>query len=83
MVTNGSSEVAQGQLFYNRNKKVQQGILTFSSQNQNGYWFRWQDNIGTGRLLLDEYTDGSLRGPMFIDEGTNPGKLLGDRIGMR
>ena len=38
---------------------------------------------GQGQLVLQEYTDGSLRGQMFINDGTNPDKLLGDRIGLR
>ena len=73
----------QGQFFYNHNGQAQQGILEFAGQNQSGYWFSWRDNFGAGQLVLQEYTDGSLRGQMFINDGTNPGKLLGDWIGLR
>ena len=73
----------KGQFFYNHNGQAQQGILEFAGQNQSGYWFSWRDNFGAGQLVLQEYTDGSLRGQMFINDGTNPGKLLGDWIGLR
>ena len=73
----------KGQFFYNHNGQAQQGILKFAGQNQSGYWFSWRDNFGAGQLVLQEYTDGSLRGQMFINDGTNPGKLLGDWIGLR
>ena len=73
----------QGQFFYNHNGQAQQGVLQFAGQNQSGYWFSWRDNFGAGQLVLQEYTDGSLRGQMFINDGTNPGKLLGDWIGLR
>ena len=69
--------------FYNHNGQAQQGVLEFAGQNQSGYWFSWRDNFGAGQLVLQEYTDGSLRGQMFINDGTNPGKLLGDWIGLR
>ena len=73
----------KGQFFYNHNGQAQQGILEFAGQNQSGYWFSWRDNFGAGQLVLQEYSDGSLRGQMFINDGTNPGKLLGDWIGLR
>ncbi len=73
----------QGQFFYNHNGQAQQGVLEFAGQNQSGYWFSWRDSFGAGQLVLQEYTDGSLRGQMFINDGTNPGKLLGDWIGLR
>ena len=38
------------------------------SKNQNGYWFRWNDNWGQGFVNLKEYTDGSMRGNIYIDE---------------
>ena len=43
----------------------------------------WRDNWGEGRLLLKEYTDGSLRGQLFGNDGTNPGRLLGEFAGFR
>ena len=73
----------QGQFLYNHNGQAQQGVLQFAGQNQSGYWFSWRDNFVAGQLVLQEYTDGSLRGKMFINDGTNPGKLLGDWIGLR
>ena len=57
--------------------------MQLSSQDNNGYWFMWQDNWGEGRLLLKEYTDGSLRGQLFGIDGTNPGRLLGEFAGFR
>lgn len=73
----------QGQFFYNFNNAVHQGNLQFSSQNEHGYWFNWQDHWGNGRILLQEFTDGSLRGQIFMEDGTNPGKLLGEFSGFR
>ena len=73
----------QGQFYYNHNGEVHQGALRLTGQNEHGYWFNWQDAFGNGSLVLQEYTDGSLRGQMFINDGTNPGKLLGDWIGLR
>jgi hypothetical protein len=73
----------QGEFYYNFDNKVQQGVMQLSSQNEHGYWFNWQDNFGRGRLLLREYTDGSLRGQIYMDNGTNPGRLLGEFAGFR
>ena len=73
----------QGEFYYNFNDQVQKGILQFSSQDNNGFWFNWRDNWGEGRLLLKEYTDGSLRGQLFGNDGTNPGRLLGEFVGFR
>ena len=73
----------QGEFYYNFNDQVQKGILQFSSQDNNGYWFMWQDNWGEGRLLLKEYTDGSMRGQLFGNDGTNPGRPLGEFVGFR
>ena len=33
--------------------------------------------MGWGFVNLQEYTDGSLRGNIYIHDGTNPGKLMG------
>jgi hypothetical protein len=73
----------QGQFLYNYDNQVQRGELQFDSQNEHGYWFRWRDDYGTGLLNFKEYTDGFLRGNIFIDDGTNLGKLLGDWIGKK
>ena len=54
-----------------------------TGQNEHGYWFNWQDSFGNGSLVLKEYTDGSLRGQIFLNDGSNPGKLLGDWNGFR
>ena len=73
----------QGQFFYNFNNAVHQGNMQFSSQNEHGYWFNWQDHWGNGRILLQEFTDGSMRGQIYMEDGTNPGKLLGEFTGFR
>ena len=73
----------QGEFYYNFNNQIQQGYMRYHSQNQHGYWYSWQDNWGTGLISLKEYTDGSLRGYIYMNDGTNPGKLLGDFIGYR
>ena len=39
--------------------------------------------IKNGRILLKQYTDGSMRGTIFINDGTNPGKTLGNFVGYR
>ena len=78
-----SGNYKQGQFFYNFNNKIEQGFLTFHSKNQHGYWFRWKDNYGQGNISLKEYTDGSLRGTIFVDDGGNPGKQLGDFVGYK
>jgi len=73
----------QGQFYYNHNGQVHQGALRMTGQNEHGYWFNWQDSFGNGSLVLKEYTDGSLRGQIFLNDGSNPGKLLGDWNGFR
>ena len=37
----------------------------------------------TGLISLKEYTDGSMRGYIYMNDGTNPGKLLGEFIGFK
>ena len=78
-----SRNLQQGKFFYNFNDQLESADLVFHSQNQNGYWFRWQDKWGQGFLVLQEYTDGSMRGNIYMDDGTNPGKLLGEFNGSR
>lgn len=73
----------QGEFYYNFDNKINQGLMQFSSQNEHGFWFNWQDNWGRGKIVLKEYTDGSMRGQIFMEDGTNPGKLLGEFIGYR
>ena len=51
--------------------------------NQEGYWFRWNDKFAKGSLQLREYTDGSLRGIIYIDDGTMLGKRLGEFKGFK
>ena len=55
----------------------------FTGTNQHGYWFKWNDRYGQGNLQLREYTDGSLRGIIYIDDGTMLGKKLGEFHGFR
>ena len=73
----------QGEFYYNFNNQIQKGTMRYHSRNQNGIWFTWQDNWATGMISLKEYTDGSLRGQIFMNDGTNPGKCLGEFIGFR
>lgn len=73
----------QGEFYYNFNNQIQKGTMRYHSRNQNGIWFTWQDNWATGMISLKEYTDGSLRGQIFMNDGTNPGKYLGEFIGFR
>ena len=73
----------RGEFYYNFDNKINQGLMQFSSQNEHGYWFNWQDNWGRGKIVLKEYTDGSMRGQIFMDDGSNPGKLLGEFVGYR
>ena len=73
----------RGEFYYNFDSKINQGLMQFSSQNEHGYWFNWQDNWGRGKIVLKEYTDGSMRGQIFMDDGSSPGKLLGEFVGYR
>ena len=57
--------------------------MVFTGTNQAGYWFRWNDRYGQGNLQLREYTDGSLRGIIYLDYGTMLGRNLGKFEGMR
>ena len=41
-----SRNLQQGKFFYNFNDQLESADLVFHSQNQNGYWFRWQDKWG-------------------------------------
>ena len=70
-----------GEFFYHFNGNIERGTIQYSSQNEHGYWFQWSDNWGFGWLNLKQYTDGSLRGQIYMNDGTNPGQLLGDWIG--
>ena len=50
----------------------------FTGTNQHGYWLKWNDSYVQGNLQLREYTDGSLRGLIYI----NDGKMLGKKLGV-
>jgi len=78
-----SKDLSRGKFYYNFNNKLESADLTYHSQNQTGYWFRWRDNWGQGFVNLKEYTDKSMRGNIYIDDGTNPGKLIGEFNGFR
>ena len=78
-----TQNLSQGQFYYNFNNKIEQGNIVFTGTNQHGYWFKWNDRYGQGNLQLREYTDGSLRGIIYIDNGTMLGQKLGDFIGYR
>ena len=78
-----SRDLSRGVFYYNFNNQVVEANMNFHSQNQNGYWFKWQDNWGQGFVVLQEYKDGSMRGNIYMDDGTNPGKLMGEFNGSR
>jgi hypothetical protein len=78
-----TANAQQGQFFYNFNNKIEQGFLNFRSQNQYGYWYSWKDKWGSGLVKLKEYTDGSLRGSIYMYDGTDPGKLMGEFVGYK
>ena len=78
-----SRDLSQGKFAYNFNGQLVVGNLVLHSANKDGYWFRWNDKWGQGFVLLQEYTDGSMRGNIYMDDGTNPGKLMGQFGGFR
>ena len=78
-----TQNLSQGQFYYNFNNKIEQGNIVFTGTNQHGYWFKWNDKYGQGNLQLREYTDGSLKGIIYIDDGTMLGKKLGEFIGYK
>ena len=78
-----TANAQQGQFFYNFNNKIEQGFLNFRSQNQYGYWYSWKDKWGSGLVKLKEFTDGSLRGSIYMYDGTDPGKLIGEFVGYK
>ena len=78
-----TKNLSKGKFFYNFNNKIEQGDIVFTGTNQHGYWFKWNDKYGHGNLQLREYTDGSLRGDIYIDDGTMLGKKLGEFKGQR
>ena len=78
-----TQNLSKGKFFYNFNNKIEQGDIVFTGTNQHGYWFKWNDKYGHGNLQLREYTDGSLRGDIYIDDGTMLGKKLGEFKGQR
>ena len=78
-----AQNLSRGLFYYNFNNKLEKGEITFTGTNQHGYWFKWNDKYGHGNLQLREYTDGSLRGVIYIDDGTMLGKKLGDFIGFK
>jgi len=78
-----SRDLSRGVFYYNFNNQLVEANMNFHGQNQGGYWFRWKDKWGSGFVVLKEYTDGSMRGNIYMDDGTNPGKLMGEFNGSR
>ena len=78
-----TQNLSQGIFYYNFKDKLEKGNITFTGTNQHGYWFNWNDKYGQGSLQLREYTDGSLKGIIYIDDGTMLGKKLGEFIGYK
>ena len=72
-----TQNLSEGQFYYNCNNIIEQGYIRLTGTNQHGYWFEWNDKYGQGNLQLREYTDGSLRGLIYINDGTMLGKRLG------
>ena len=72
-----TQNLSQGQFYYNFNNIIEKGNIRLTGTNQHGYWFEWNDKYGQGNLQLREYTDGSLRGLIYINDGTMLGKRLG------
>ena len=71
----------QGVFYYSFNNQVLEGRLSFYSQDQQGYWYRWSDGHGRGNLYLRPFNDGSLRGTIYIDNGSASGQMLGEWVG--
>ena len=78
-----SRDLSRGVFYYNFNNQLVEANMNLHGQNQGGYWFRWKDKWGSGFVVLKEYTDGSMRGNIYMDDGTNPGKLMGEFNGSR
>ena len=78
-----TQNLSQGIFYYNFKDKLEKGNITFTGTNQHGYWFNWNDKYGQGSLQLREYTDGSLKGIIYIDDGTMLGKKLGEFVGYK
>ena len=74
---------SQGHFYYKLNNEIEKGHIILTGTNQEGYWFRWNDKFAKGSLQLREYTDGSLRGIIYIDDGTMLGKRLGEFKGFK
>ena len=73
-----------GVFYYNFDGKTFEGQLSFTGKNQHGNWYRWADQYGQGNLVVQQYTDGSMRGKLYMDDGkTQSGQLLGDWYGIR
>ena len=71
----------QGVFYYYFNNQVLEGKLSFYGQDQQGYWYRWSDGYGRGNLYLRPFNDGSLRGTIYIDNGSASGQKLGEWVG--
>ena len=73
-----------GVFYYNFDGQTFEGQLSFTGKNQHGNWYRWADQYGRGNLVVQQYTDGSVRGKLYMDDGkTQSGQLLGDWYGIR
>ncbi len=55
--------------------------MTYSSSNEYGYWWNWKDAYCNGVAVFNNYIDGSIRGTIYLADGTNPGRLIGAWIG--
>lgn len=78
---NFAFQKGQGQFFYNHNGKVEKGSMAYLSVNEHGYWWNWTDAYGGGRAVFNTYTDGSIRGTIYLADGTDSGRILGAWIG--
>ena len=78
-----TDDYSQGKFYYKLNSKIEKGHIILTGTNQAGYWFRWSDRYAEGNLQLREYTDGSLRGKIYIDDGSMLGKKFGEFKGFK
>ena len=78
-----TDDYSQGKFYYKLNSEIEKGHIILTDTNQAGYWFRWSDRYAEGNLQLREYTDGSLRGKIYIDDGSMLGKKFGEFKGFK
>ena len=71
----------RGVFYYTHNDKILKGSMKLVDEDDEGYVYRWRDDYGRGNLYLYPYTDGSMRGEMYMDDGPDYEQKLGKWIG--